>query len=148
MNRKSLKYMTPTPLLYKYRLQKKIPKFEWFSDWQNKTAFDHNGEGASPSAVQNRLDNCNAYKERFSCQSFVVIDPRQADFHITINEAQQIKSNRPWLNKQLHSLGSSFVLNIFWSLWSKLCINLYSHWVDNLYNLSFLISLKSTCTLQ
>ena len=69
-----------------------------------------------PSAIQNHLDSCNACKEQFSCQSFVVIDSGQTDFDITIKEALHIKHHRPWLNKQLHSQGSSFVLNIFWSL--------------------------------
>ena len=66
-----------------------------------------------PSAIQNHLDGFSVCKEKFSCQLFAIMDSSQTDFDINIKEALYIKSHRPWLNKLLHSQGSSFVLNIF-----------------------------------
>ena len=66
-----------------------------------------------PSTIRSHIDDCNVWKEKFSTESIAIIDSGQTDFDITIKEALYIKSHRPWLNKQLHSQGSSFVLNLF-----------------------------------
>ena len=112
----SLKCTTPTPLLanvvYKFQCLRDSNK-AYIGKTKRHLTTRVKEHYQGPSAIQNHLDSCNACKEQFSCQSFVVIDSGQTDFDITIKEALHIKHHRPWLNKQLHSQGSSFVLNIF-----------------------------------
>ncbi len=69
--------------------------------------------GRSSSAIFDHLNACTLCKEKFSCNSFKIVDKGRDDFDTTIKEALLIKSNRPSLNKQLYSQGSSFILNIF-----------------------------------
>ena len=66
-----------------------------------------------PSAIRSHMDECNVCREKVSSESFTIIDSGQTDFDITIKEALYIKSHKPVLNKQLHSQGSSFILNLF-----------------------------------
>ena len=68
---------------------------------------------ASPSAVFNHLSSCETCKSNFSCDSFSIIDSGKNDFEITVKEALHIKFEKPTINRQLFTQGSSFVLNKF-----------------------------------
>ena len=112
----SLKCTTPSPLLanvvYRYQcLSDSNKAYIGKTKRHLTTRVKEHCQG--PSAIQNHLDNCRVCKEKFSCQSFAIMDSGQNDFDITIKEAIYIKSHKPLLNKQLHSQGSSFILNIF-----------------------------------
>ena len=124
----SLKCWTPTPLLANvvYKFQCLNDSNKAYIGKMNKyltTRVKEHSQG--PSAVQNHLDNCHVCKEKYSCKSFVAMDSGKTDFDITIKEALYIRSHKPLLNKQLHSQGSSFILNIFWAhnplYWFQFC---------------------------
>ena len=61
----------------------------------------------------NFLEECRVCRDNYSCDFFAILDSGSNDLDITIKEAMHIKSRKPWLNKQLSTQGSSFVLNIF-----------------------------------
>ena len=69
--------------------------------------------GSSSSAISDHLNVCSTCKQNFSCSNFKILDSGKSKFDTTIIEALHIKYNRPSLNKQLFTQGSSFVLNIF-----------------------------------
>ena len=115
----SLKCGTPLPLLANV-----VYKFQCLRD-ANQTYIgktmrhlatrvkEHNSS-TSPSAIRNHLDTCLTCKNKFSCNSFKIIDTGRNDMEITIKEALHIKYSQPNLNKQLYgSQGMSFLLNIF-----------------------------------
>ena len=70
-------------------------------------------ETSSSSAIKEHLLSCALCNSHYSVNSFSIVDIGRNDNEITIKEALHIKYEKPILNKQLYSQGSSFVLNIF-----------------------------------
>ena len=69
--------------------------------------------GQSSSAIYEHLGSCDSCKSKFSCESFKILDHGKNNLDISVKEAIHIKYNKPSLNTQLYTNGSSFILNIF-----------------------------------
>ena len=68
----------------------------------------------SPSAIKDHLSVCNSCQSNYSCNNnFSILCSGRNDSEIIIKEALCIKYQKPVLNRQLQTCGTSFVLNIF-----------------------------------
>ena len=112
----SLKSRTPVSLLsnviYKFHCLCDTDKV-YIGKTKRHLATRIREHGKSSSAVFDHLNACSTCKDNFSCNSFKILDKGKDDFETTIKEALLIKCNRPALNKQLYTQGSSFILNVF-----------------------------------
>ena len=64
------------------------------------------------SAIRDHMNKCIC-KDNFSIDNFTIIDSGKSNFETQIKESLHIKINKPKLNNQLNSKGSSFFLSIF-----------------------------------
>ena len=112
---RSLKCRTPTPLLanvvYKFQCLSDSSK-SYIGKTKRHLATRVKEHKQGPSAIQSHLEECRVCRDNYSCDLFAILDSGSNDLDITIKEAMHIKSCKPWLNKQLSTQGSSFVLNI------------------------------------
>ena len=112
----SLKCRTPLPLLanvvYQYSCLRDA-NLAYIGKTSRHLTTRVKEHSSSTPAISDHLNSCNVCRQSYSCNNFKILDHGKTDFETTIKEAIHIKYNKPSLNKQLFTQGSSFVLNIF-----------------------------------
>ena len=112
----SLKARTPKPLLssvvYEFSCQVD-PGISYIGKTKRHLERRMREHRSSNSAIRDHLLLCTPCSDNFDCNSFRVLRVCRDSLSLSIVEALSVKDCNPFLNSQLTTKGSSFMLKLF-----------------------------------